>query len=218
MTDEGGFQKTCGMHRAGQEWPQGPACPHGAAVLVTVTYHCRVPPWAGGKERLHWNLRFPWITRGRFGGEQEAPSVTGVPAVSPRCGCGPFKGSDGGSAARARLLLSPLPPPSRDPPLPARARPFRATQAKMVGAGEAPPATSGPIRRHPRPIRASPAAAALLGARGFPGGRGMGLARPAGTQRGGNGAEGRERPGRPRSSVLPRPRRVRGGERGAGRF
>lgn len=109
--------------------------------------------------------------------------------MSPRCGRGPFKGSEGGSAESARL--------SRDPALPARARPFRAAPFKMVGAGEAPPAPSGPIRRHPRPIRALPTAAALPGTRGFPGGRGMGFPRPAGAQRGGNGAEGRERPGRP---------------------
>lgn len=44
VTDEGGFQKTRGMLRAGRGWPPGPGCPGGAAILVTLTHHCRVPP------------------------------------------------------------------------------------------------------------------------------------------------------------------------------
>ncbi|CAN8201465.1 unnamed protein product [Coccothraustes coccothraustes] len=50
--------------------------------------------------------------QGQVRGEEEALSLTAVPGLCP--GCGPFKGSEGGSAARARLLRPFRPRRSRE--------------------------------------------------------------------------------------------------------
>lgn len=167
---------------------------------VAVTCHCWVPPWASGKERFLWNLRFPWISRGRFGEKRRLRP----PQLSLRClragGAAPLR------AVRAEAL------PGRGFP----ARSARAALARSAASGASAAFPSGPgqdggcgggppgvIGLHPPPSglhpprRRRPGLGAFMrdGEWASPGA--AGVPRPGGTQRGGSGAEGRERPGRP---------------------
>lgn len=99
-----GLTRSTGAQRAGSAQPR-PLCPTPTAAAAsrgTVTLlstvkdqggsqkrrgalraapcHGWAPPWASGKEQLHGNPRFPWITSGGFGGRGGS-----IPRSCPRC-------------------------------------------------------------------------------------------------------------------------------------